>query len=187
MPVVTITLIEGDEEETRRTLERRLTDAVRTTAAAPLDGITVIVHEVAAVGYRRGRQARTPGTPLPSPAETVPAYLEAVEGRDFAAAGALLAEGFTMLFPGGGALRTPEELAAWAKDRYRSVGKTFERFDEVPTEDGVVVYGFGRLAGEWIDGGAFSSIRFIDRFTVADGRLVDQRAWNDMGQVRDRS
>ena len=26
-------------------------------------------------------------------------------------------------------------------------------------------------------------IRFIDRFTVAGGRLVDQMVWNDMGEV----
>ncbi|HJO72395.1 MAG TPA: tautomerase family protein [Rhodospirillales bacterium] len=47
MPVVTITLLEGYDEETRQTLSERLTDAVRATIAAPLDGITVILHEVA--------------------------------------------------------------------------------------------------------------------------------------------
>ena len=37
---------------------------------------------------------------------------------------------------------------------------------------------------EWPDGAAFSGIRFIDRFTVADGKLADQTVWNDLAEVK---
>jgi hypothetical protein len=45
------------------------------------------------------------------------------------------------------------------------------------------VYCFGTLYGELLDGTPYSGIRFIDRFTVKDGKLVDQNVWNDMGEV----
>lgn len=110
-------------------------------------------------------------------------YLAAMEARDLAAAAGWLAEGFTMTFPGGAAMHTPEELAEWARDRYRAVRKVYERFDVAPVEEGAAVYCFGTLEGEWPDGTPFAGIRFVDRFTVAEGRLVDQRVWNDMGET----
>lgn len=114
-----------------------------------------------------------------SPEETVRQYLAAMERRDLAAAKALLAPGFTMLFPGGRRFDTLEALVDWAKHRYRSARKTYERFDAC----GEAVYCFGTLYGERLDGTPYSGIRFIDRFTVRDGRLVDQRVWNDMGEL----
>ena len=68
--------------------------------------------------------------------------------------------------------------------RYRFVTKRYEGFDEAPTAGGAVVYCFGTLAGEWTDGSAFDGVRFIDRFTVADGKLADQRVWNDLAEKR---
>jgi hypothetical protein len=32
-------------------------------------------------------------------------------------------------------------------------------------------------------GEKYSGIRFIDRFTVRDGKLADQMVWNDMAEV----
>jgi ketosteroid isomerase-like protein len=113
-----------------------------------------------------------------SPEETVKTYLAAMERRDLAAAKALLAPGFTMVFPGDRRFDTLEALVEFSKGRYRSARKTYERFDAC----GDAVYCFGTLYGEWLDGTAYSGIRFIDRFTVRDGRLVDQQVWNDMGE-----
>ena len=48
----------------------------------------------------------------------------------------------------------------------------------------MVVYCFGTLSGEWLDGTPFAGIRFIDRFTLRDGLLADQTVWNDMGEFR---
>jgi hypothetical protein len=102
-----------------------------------------------------------------------------MERRDLAAAKALLAPGFWMLFPGGKRYDSLEALVEGARGRYRSARKTYERFDAA----GDVVYCHGTLYGELLDGEAYSGIRFIDRFTVRDGKLVDQQVWNDMAEV----
>ncbi len=116
--------------------------------------------------------------------DIVRAYLAAMEGRDLAAAEAMLAPGFTMEFPGPVRFTTLAELIAWAKPRYRFVKKAYDRFDEAPAAEGAVVYCYGTLAGEWPDGAPFAGIRFIDRFTVAQGRLIDQTVWNDLAEFR---
>jgi ketosteroid isomerase-like protein len=118
------------------------------------------------------------------PAQLVRDYLAAMERRDLAAAQAMLAPDFSMLFPGGKRFATLEALVEWAKPRYKRALKTYDRFDAAPQPDGsAVVYCFGNLHGELNDGTPYSGIRFIDRFTVRDGKLVDQMVWNDMGEV----
>ncbi len=107
-----------------------------------------------------------------------------MERRDLSAAKAFLAPGFTMTFPGGRQMTSLDELIEWSKTRYRRVEKTYERFDEVADADRTVVYCFGTLSGEGLDGAAFSGIRFIDRFTIKDGLISEQLVWNDMGEVR---
>ncbi len=186
MPVVTVTLIEGAYDEgTREGLARRLTGAVQATIGAPMEGITVIVNEVAPANYMRGGVRRTPGAPPPAPAELARAYLEAMEAEDIDKARGFLADGFAATVPGGGVIDSPEGFIERVRSRYRVVRKTFERLDEAPGEDGaVVVYCCGTLSGEWPDGTPFEGIRFIDRFTVAGGKLVDQMIWNDVAERR---
>jgi len=116
-------------------------------------------------------------------AELVRRYLAAMEARDLDAAQQCLAGGFTMTFPGGARFGTPAELAAWGARRYRHVGKRYERFDVAAADDGEVVYCFGTLHGERLDGTPFDGIRFIDRFTVRDGKLIDQLVWNDLAET----
>lgn len=106
-------------------------------------------------------------------------YLATMERRDLAAAKAMLAPGFHMVFPGGRRFDTLEALVEWARSRYRNAKKTYERFDAA----GDVVYCFGTLHGEWLDGKPYSGIRFIDRFTVRNDKLVDQQVWNDLAEV----
>ena len=108
-------------------------------------------------------------------------YLEAWASRDLAAAKRFLAPDFFMVYPGGVRFARLEELASHMAARYGTVRKRFERFDEAPAADGAVaVYCFGTLYGEFADGRAFEGVRFIDRFTVRGGRLVDHRVWNDL-------
>ena len=114
----------------------------------------------------------------------VQAYLAAMEARDLGLAEAMLAPGFTMQFPGPVTFTRLSELIEWAKPRYRFVKKIYQRFDEASAGDAAVVYCYGTLAGEWPNGIAFAEIRFIDRFTVAGGKLVDQTVWNDLAEVR---
>lgn len=120
---------------------------------------------------------------LSDAAAVVGDFLAAMEARDLTKAQAMLADDFTMVFPGTGPMRELPELVAWAKHRYAAVAKSYERFDVAPVTGGVAVYCFGTLYGEWLDGRAFEGIRFIDRFTVAGGKILDQRVWNDMGET----
>jgi hypothetical protein len=121
---------------------------------------------------------------MSTPEQTVRDYLAAMEARNLEEARALLAPGFIMEFPGPVRMTGLDELLAWAKPRYRFVKKTYERFDTCADDAAAVVYCFGTLGGEWPDGVPFGGIRFIDRFTVRDGRLVDQTVWNDLGEVK---
>jgi ketosteroid isomerase-like protein len=107
-------------------------------------------------------------------------YLETWAERDLPRARQFLAEGFTMVYPGDARFTRLEDLVPHMAQRYRSVRKRFERFDEAPVEGGTAVYCFGTLYGEFNDGRKFEGVRFIDRFTVRDGKLVDHRVWNDL-------
>ena len=121
---------------------------------------------------------------MSNPEQTVRTYLAAMEARELDTARGMLAPGFTMEFPGPVRMKSLDELLAWAKPRYRFVRKTYERFDTCVEATGAVVYCFGTLGGEWPDGTPFSGIRFIDRFTVRDGILMDQTVWNDLGEAK---
>ena len=121
-----------------------------------------------------------------TPARIVEAFLRALENRDPRAAG-FVAPGARIVFPGGHEFRSLEKLAAWAFTRYRSVRKTLERIDELPVDErGVTtVYVYGTLEGVWLDGSAFSGIRFVDRFEIDDaGLIVDQKVWNDLAEAK---
>jgi len=115
----------------------------------------------------------------------VKTYLDRMEARDLAAAQAMLAPGFAMTFPGGARFTSLAALIAWARPRYQWVRKRYDRFDELPGAAGeTIVYCFGSLHGVWPDGTAFADIRFIDRFTLQDGKLADQQVWNDLAESR---
>ncbi|WP_374633405.1 nuclear transport factor 2 family protein [Ferrovibrio sp.] len=183
MPVIRVTLIEGYDEAVRDRLLEGYSAVTRTVLEALPEGITTVIEEVKQSNYRRGNQRKSPKAPPPAPEQLVRDYLGAMEKRDLAAARALLAPDFSMVFPGNAKFTTLEELIAWAKPRYRWVGKHYDRYDTVPGMTEAVVYCFGTLHGVWPDGSAFSGIRFIDRFTVKGGLLQDQMVWNDLDAV----
>lgn len=114
-----------------------------------------------------------------NPEQVVRQYLDAMERRDLATAKSLLAPRFFMVFPGNKRFDSLEQLVEWSKGRYRSARKIYDRFDSFASE----VYCFGTLHGELLDGTAYAGVRFIDRFTVRDGKLVDQNVWNDMAEA----
>jgi hypothetical protein len=107
-------------------------------------------------------------------------FLTLFAERRYGDANAYLAPGCPMLFPGGVVFTDCRELPKRADTIYRWVKKEFERIDEFETPDGTVVYNYGDLRGEWADGTPFSGIRYIDRFLIRDGRIVDQKVWNDL-------
>lgn len=116
--------------------------------------------------------------------ELVEKFLRLIEARDVDAAQRYLAPGTVMTFPGASKFKTMGELIESSKKRYQHVRKTFDGFDEV-TRDGVTtVYIRGFLNGAWPDGSPFENIRYIDRFEIKDGQIIDQQVWNDMADAR---
>ena len=186
MPIVEIHLIEGYSNADKTRLCTALTQAARLVVPAAPDAITVMIHELPPGHYMRGNAHRQPAPAKPDPSDVVRRYLAAMEARDLTQANALLADEFTMTFPGTKPMTTLDQLIAWASPRYRFVTKTYEGFDALQSEgDAAVVYCRGTLAGEWPDGTAFAGIRFIDRFEVINDKLIRQDVWNDIAETRD--
>jgi len=73
-----------------------------------------------------------------------------------------------------------------ARDDLPPVEKVFERIDEMVASDGIVVYNYGTLRGEWLDGTP-SRHRYIDRFLIRDGRIADQKVWTTSASWRRRA
>lgn len=182
MPVVSITLLAGYGPETEARLVQRVALATRSVIAAPASGTTVFVKH-AATYMRDGRVFTGGGPALPEASALVRRFLESMQARDLAGAREHLAPGFEMVFPGGAKLMQLERLVEWARGRYRSVAKDYERFDECWGDGVTVVYCSGTLRGTWLDGEAFAGIRFVDRFEVADGRIRRQEVWNDLAET----
>ena len=105
-----------------------------------------------------------------------------MEARDLDAAQAMLSPDFYTISVGGHRFTTLEKIVAFQKGRHQNTWKAFQRFDEIETADGTVVFCFGTLQGKKMDGTPYQNIRYIDRFTVYDGKIVDQMVWNDMAE-----
>jgi ketosteroid isomerase-like protein len=119
-----------------------------------------------------------------TPREIVEKFLRSLEARDLPTARALLAPGLVMTFPGARKFKTMEELIESSKNRYRGVRKTFQRWDEFASGGVTTIYVSGVLNGEWTDGTPLKDIRYIDRFEIKDGKIVDQQVWNDLAEFR---
>ncbi len=114
-------------------------------------------------------------------ARVVRSFLDAFERRDLDAARALLAEGCSMTFPGPASFSRLEDAIQSRQRIYSFARKSYEGFDEALGDGGAsVVYCYGTLSGEWLDGTPFAGIRFVDRFTVSAGKISDQQVWNDL-------
>lgn len=116
--------------------------------------------------------------------EMVQDFLELTSSRELDQAAAYLADGATMVFPGGYRFTSLTEMAEQAKKRYRWVRKRMERWDVFPAQESGVttVYCLGTLYGEDLNGQPFEGVRFVDRFEIENGRIRLQEVWNDLGQ-----
>jgi hypothetical protein len=123
-------------------------------------------------------------THLAAAISTVKRFLKALEARDLERAERLLGPDFGMEFPGNQRFGSLKDLVTWAGSRYRFANKDYEHFDAMADTDSVIVYCFGMLRGEWLSGETFADIRFIDRFVMRDGKLIDQKVWNDLAEAR---
>jgi hypothetical protein len=107
-------------------------------------------------------------------------FLHLFAERRYEEANAFLAPGCVMEFPGGVRFCDCTELPKRSAANYRWVAKVFERIDEFATSEGTIVYNYGTLFGQWVDGVPFEGIRYIDRFLIRDGKISDQKVWNDL-------
>lgn len=115
--------------------------------------------------------------------ETITSFLRLVEERRLEEAAPYLADDATITFPGGRTFSSLEEQVDSSAGRFRRVQKVFERFDVIEVDESIIVYSFGTLEGEGLDGRSFSGVRYIDRFVLRDGLIVDQKVWNDLGET----
>jgi phenylpyruvate tautomerase PptA (4-oxalocrotonate tautomerase family) len=185
MPLIECTLIEGYNSDTRRLVSERITDAACSAIGASPEFVIVTVKEVAAENYMRGRSQKIPAPAPIQPDEIVKQFLSSMHNRKLDDAQKWLADGAEMVFPGGKRFTTLAEIVAWAKTRYQSVLKTFERVETSFNSKDATVYCHGTLQGVWLDGTNFDGIRFIDRFSIRDCKITHQQVWNDLAEARE--
>lgn len=114
--------------------------------------------------------------------EIVERFLEASMVPDPQTAARYIADELAITFTGGRKYKHPRETAAFNGKRYKWVKKKLGRFDVAPAADGIVVYSLGTLYGEWPDGTPFEGNRYIDRFIVRGGKIVQMDVWNDSAE-----
>ena len=87
-------------------------------------------------------------------------------------------------FTGNRLMRDPSECAAFNRRRYKWVKKAFGPTHVAAggSEDETVVYQTGTLYGEWPDGTPFEGNRYVDRYVVRRGKIVQMEVWNDSAE-----
>lgn len=87
-------------------------------------------------------------------------------------------------FTGGRPMSAPAECSAFNARRYAWVKKRLGPTEVVAgaTADHAVVYSTGTLHGAWPDGTSFEGNRYVDRYVVRQGLIVDMQVWNDSAE-----
>jgi phenylpyruvate tautomerase PptA (4-oxalocrotonate tautomerase family) len=183
MPVVSITLLPGYAPDTQHRMVNRVAQAVRSVIDTPEAGTTVFVNEVST--YRRDGRVFSGGRAAhPVASEVVKFFLQAMQERNLQRAESFLHTDFAMCFPGGVKMRSLQEMIGWAQQRYSTIHKHYEQFEESWQGDVTVVFCHGTVQGTWLKGAPFEGIRFIDRMEVRDGLITRQDVWNDLAEHR---
>jgi hypothetical protein len=115
-------------------------------------------------------------------AEIVEKFLVASMVPDPETAARYIAEPLKLTFTGGRKFSHPRESTAFNAKRYKWVKKKMERSDVAPGDGETIVYNIGTLYGEWPDGTPFEGNRYVDRFVVRGGKIVQMDVWNDSAE-----
>jgi len=108
-------------------------------------------------------------------------FLAAVGRGDLESAGTHLAPDAVMIFPGDRRYTTLRDLADASATRYRHVDKHRTEYEAFAESSGdLVVWSMGTLYGENNQGVKYDGVRYVDRFRLRAGRIVEQRVWNDL-------
>ena len=129
-----------------------------------------------------GSTAATPGEETARAADIVERFLVASMVPDPETAARYISAELKITFTGGRKYGHPSETAAFNARRYRWVKKKMERTDVVPGSGETIVYNLGTLYGEWPDGTPFEGNRYVDRFVVRGGKIVQMDVWNDSAE-----
>jgi hypothetical protein len=119
-----------------------------------------------------------------SPKDLVEAFLLTIMIPDPVGARAFVSPELRIRFTGGREMQDPSECSAFNASRYAWVKKKFEQTDVVQgaTSAYAIVYNIGTLYGAWPDGTAFEGNRYVDRYVVKDGLIVQMDVWNDSAE-----
>ncbi|MDQ0458008.1 nuclear transport factor 2 family protein [Rhizobium paknamense] len=114
--------------------------------------------------------------------EAVKAYLEASMAPDPVRAATYVSQKFLCRFTGNRVFDTPSGPTGFNAQRYQWVKKRIERYDVVEGEEETIIYSLGYLYGAWPDGRPFDHNRYVDRFVVRDGLIIETDVWNDSAE-----
>jgi hypothetical protein len=117
-------------------------------------------------------------------AALVDEYLRLLMIPDPDAARRLTSPGLQIRFTGGRAMSDPAQCAAFNAGRYRWVKKRVEATEVVcgASAGHAVVYSRGTLHGAWPDGTPFEGNRYVDRYVVSGGLIMQMDVWNDSAE-----
>ncbi len=118
------------------------------------------------------------------PKAVVEEFLRVIMIPDPDTARSFIAPGARIVFTGGRSMSDIGDCSAFNASRYRWVKKRFERTDVVvgANEEEAVVYNCGTLYGEWPDGTPFAGNRYVDRYVLRHGKIVEMAVWNDSAE-----
>lgn len=119
-----------------------------------------------------------------SAAEIVDEYLRMLMIPDPVTARRYTSSDLRIRFTGGRQMSDPAECAAFNAQRYAWVKKRIEKTETVDNgqSDEQIVYSLGTLYGAWPDGRLFEGNRYVDRYVLRDGLIVEMDVWNDSAE-----
>jgi ketosteroid isomerase-like protein len=113
---------------------------------------------------------------------SVEEFLLATAERRLADSVEHLAEAVEFVYPNG-TFHDLGEVFAAGERRYRWIRKRHVSWDVVDKGEGTtVVVSAGTLHGENNAGVPFDGVRYVDRITYRDGKIVRQEVWNDLAE-----
>ncbi|MES2026762.1 MAG: nuclear transport factor 2 family protein [Pseudomonadota bacterium] len=117
-------------------------------------------------------------------AAVVDEYLRLLMIPNPEAARRLTAPDLVIRFTGGRLMQEPAECARFNAARYSWVKKRIESTEVVVggSPQHTIVYSYGTLYGAWPDGSTFEGNRYVDRYVVRDGLIVQMDVWNDSAE-----
>jgi len=115
-------------------------------------------------------------------ADIVERFLVASMVPDPETAAKYMAADVAITFTGGRKFAHPREATGFNAMRYKWVNKKIERTDISAGTGETIVYNTGTLYGEWPDGTPFEGNRYLDRFVVRGGKIVQMDVWNDSAE-----